>query len=70
MNWRWDDLLQYFWVFKLIIFYFGERRACHIFIKIITDLWDSLISFMSVIQNWLSTQSIFITQTLYQMETF
>ena len=37
-----------------MIFYFGEKRACHIFIKIITDLWDSIL----------------ITQTLYQTETF
>ena len=38
-----------FWVVQLINFYFGERRAFRIFIKIIADMWDSFIG--SFIQN-------------------
>ena len=52
-----------FWVVQLINFYFGERRAFRIFIKIIADIWDSFIG--SFIQNWLSRPCAFIIQTLY-----
>ena len=56
-----------FWVFQ---FFSLEKGEPDIFIKIITDIWDSFISFVSVNQNWVSRQTIFITQTLYQIEIF